>query len=137
LLLGAGIAVLVVPYFREATWQAILAAVGIAIGLLFLYALIHIVVSNYLSNLNRWLGAVLAWVPAVLVFMMGGAPGQVGVLTFAGASLLLAGVRGDPGCEVMSIPGLIFKNHTHLVCILLSPIDWLEEQITTRLQRTT
>ena len=29
----------------------------------------------------------------------------------------------------MSIPGVVFRNHTHLVCIVFSPIDWLEETI--------
>ncbi len=137
LLLAGGLAVVVVPYYRAASWQQLLAALAVAVGLLFIYTLIHIVVSNYLGSLNRWLGAVLAWIPAVLVFILGGVQGQVGVLTFAGASLLLAGFRGDPGCEVMSIPGLVFKKHTHLVCILFSPIDWLEEAKSERPEGTT
>jgi hypothetical protein len=128
-LLGAWLIVLIIPYLRAANWASILAAVGISIGLLALYLLIHVWVSNYLTNLNQCLGAFLAWVPAVAVFILGGTHGQVGVLIFAGVSLVLASAFGDPGCEVMSIPGLIFKKHTHLVCIFFSPIDWLEAKI--------
>ena len=36
----------------------------------------------------------------------------------------------DKGCEVMSIPGLIFNRRTHLACFFFSPIDWLEKKIT-------
>ena len=128
-LLGVWFIVLVVPYFRTRGWPSILATAGLVLGLLVVYSLIHLGVSNYLPNLNRWVGAILAWIPAVLVFVFGTAQAQVAVLTFASLSLILASLRGDPGCEVMSIPGAIFKKHTHLVCIVFSPIDWLEAKI--------
>ena len=128
-LLGTWLIFLVILYLHTANQASILMTLGITLGLMFLYILIHLVVSNYLPNLNPWFGALLAWIPAVLVFVLGGMYWQMGVLTFAGVSLLLAGARGDPGCEVMSIPRVISKKHTHLVCILFSPIDWLEEKI--------
>ncbi|RMG44501.1 MAG: hypothetical protein D6723_19230 [Acidobacteria bacterium] len=49
---------------------------------------------------------------ALLIFASGTAQVQVAVLTFASLSLILASFRGDPGCEVMSIPGAIYKRHT-------------------------
>lgn len=128
-LLGSWLIALVIPYYRTSNWVSILIALGVALGLLAFYVMSHLLVSNCVPNLNRWLGALLAWVPAVLAFILGGVPGQVGVLSFAGVSLLLASVRGDPGCEVMSIPGLVFKKHTRLACLLFSPIDWLEAKI--------
>lgn len=128
-LLGAWLIVLVVPYWRAASGSSILTTLAIILGLLVLYIFVHIGLLKYLPGLNRWFGALLAWVPVMLVFVLGGAHGRVGVSTFASLSLILAGVRGDPGCEVMSIPALIFKKHTHLLCILFSPIDWLEAKI--------
>ena len=63
------------------------------------------------------------------VILLGGPFGEVGGLTFLAASLLLAGARADAGCEVMSIPGLLFGRRTHLVCIALSPVDWVERRL--------
>jgi len=93
----------------------------------------HFVIANYLPQINRWFGAILALIPLLLICPLGEGIGRVSVLTFLGLSLLLASIRGDSGCEVMSIPGIIFKNHTHLVCIVFSPIDWLEEVISKRI----
>jgi len=127
--LGVRLIALVVPYFRAAGGPSILATAGLVLGLLAVYSLVHLGVSNYLPNLNRWIGAILAWIPAVPVFAFGAVQAQVAVLTFASLSLILASLRGDPGCEVMSIPGAVFKKHTHLVCIVFSPIDWLETKM--------
>jgi len=127
LLLGIWLAILVISHLRTASVSSIISTLAIFLALLVLYILEYLVVSRYLHNLNRWLGALLAWVPAVLVFVLGGTQGQVGVLTLASISLILASARGDPGCEVMSIPALIFKKHTHLVCILFSPLVALGE----------
>ncbi len=60
--------------------------------------------------------------------LFGGGGGQIATLTFIGASLLIAAVRGDGGCEVMSIPG-VFGGRPRLPCILFSPIDWLERRL--------
>ncbi len=99
-------------------------------GLTAFYAALHFIVNRYLPRLNRWYGAVLAVAPVIVVFAVGGPLGRVASVAFVGASLLLQAVRGDGGCEVMAIPSLLFRKHTHLVCILFSPIDWIEKHLT-------
>jgi len=50
-------------------------------------------------------------------------------VTFLGISLVVAGLRAAPGCEVMAIPGLLFEKHTELVCLIFSPLDRLERKL--------
>ncbi len=121
--------VIVTPYFLTISSQSnlkIAAAIG---GLLILYTVMHLVISKYGPRLNRWLGAVLAVVPVMLLFLFGGGIGQMGAATYVGGSLFIDSLNGDGGCEVMAIPGLIFGKRTHLVCIGFSPFDWLEEKL--------
>ena len=94
-------------------------------------------VSSYLTKLNRWLGAFLAILPVFVVFLLGGGLGQVGALSFLAVSLLLAAARADAGCEVMSIPSLVFGRRTHLMCLLFSPLDWVEEKVFATLRPST
>jgi hypothetical protein len=49
-------------------------------------------------------------------------------LTFLGISLVVAGLRAAPGCEVMAIPGLLFGKHTEPACLIFSPLDRLERK---------
>jgi hypothetical protein len=138
LIIGALFVALVVPYYLGSGGRAILASLGMAMALTLVYALIHLLVSNYSSHLNKWLGAVLAFVPVCLIFFFseghGGAlgVGETGALTFLAVSLLIAGWRSDPGCEVMALPALIFGRRTHLACLFFSPIDWLEQKLSSR-----
>lgn len=114
----------------------IIIAVAIALGLLLFLTFGQFLASSYIPNLNRWLGSFIAWAPVVLIFILGGQVGQVGVLSFVGISLIIASVRGDSGCEVMTIPGLIFKQHIQLACLLFSPIDWLEAKFYAYLKKS-
>ncbi len=119
----------VIPHYLEASWQSnlrIAAAIG---ALVLLYTGMHLVISKYVPHLNRWLGAVLAVIPAVLFFLLGGGIGQMGSMTYIGSSLFIDSLNGDAGCEVMAIPGLISNERTHLVCIAFSPLDWLEQKL--------
>lgn len=69
--------------------------------------------------------------PAILVYVW--LPlGDVAVMIFIGVSLVLASLRADAGCEVMSIPGLLLRRKTHLACILFTPIDWVEQKLIAR-----
>ena len=103
---------------------------GVVLGLTVFYALVHVLISKFVPTINPWLGAVLAVAPVFLVFLLGGLPVRHGVVLFLGVSLLLTGLRGDGGCEVMTLPGMILGKRTHLVCIVLSPLDWVEEKLT-------
>lgn len=55
--------------------------------------------------------------------------GDLAAVTFLGISLVVAGVRAAPGCELMAIPGLLFGKHTELACPIFSPLDWLERKL--------
>lgn len=107
----------------------VLAAV---VALMAFYSVMHFVISRYVSGVNRWLGAFLALGPVILVFLLGGPVGRVASVAYIGVSLVLQGIRSDGGCEVMSIPAILFGKRTHLVCILFSPLDWVEERIAGR-----
>jgi hypothetical protein len=129
LLLGAWLVFALWPFFRGAGSSQILGAVLVVVGLALFYTLLHWLVSSFWTKVNCCLGACLAILPVLLVYVFGGVVGQVGVAGFLAISLLLAAVRGDAGCEVMSIPALVFGRRTHLMCLLFSPIDRIEEKI--------
>jgi hypothetical protein len=61
--------------------------------------------------------------------IVGGGKGQLAAFAFLGISLVVAGVRAAPGCEVMAIPSLLFGKHTELACIIFSPMDRLERKL--------
>jgi hypothetical protein len=58
--------------------------------------------------------------------ILGGGKGQLAAVTFLGISLVIAGMRALPGCELMAIPGLFFLVETHVACPIFSPFDKLE-----------
>jgi hypothetical protein len=133
-LVGVCVMIVALPVYFVAGWAYNLRSLGILMALVVFYTLMHLLVSRYAPNLNRWLGAILAVAPVVLVWYLGqgGGPlfgdgeGGTGAITYIGVSLLIDAVRADSGCEVMAIPGLILGNRTHLVCIALSPVDAVE-----------
>ena len=128
-LLGAWLVFAVRLFYLEAESNRILGAVLVVVGIALFYALLHWLVSLFWTKLNRWFGAFLAILPVLLVFILGGVLGQVGAASFLALSLLLAAIRADSGCEVMSIPSLVFGRPTHLMCLLFCPLDWVEEKI--------
>ncbi len=123
-----------VPVLLRAGAAYNLRTLALVIALTLFYMLLHGVVSRYLQDLDRWLGAVLAVAPVVLVwfFGQGGGPlfgqgeGGTAAITYVALSLLIDVVRADTGCEVMAIPGLVFGNRTHLACIVFCPFDAME-----------
>lgn len=137
LVVGVLLIVSVAPIWLGGSRQFDLRTLGVVAALTVLYVLVHFAVSKYSPGIHRWLGAILAVAPAILVYILGmsgglifgAGEGQLAVLTFIGVSLLIAGARGDLGCEVMSIPGLVLGEQTHLACVIFSPIDWLEDKV--------
>jgi len=111
-----------------ASWTLVGMTVGVVAGEFAFYALMHLVVERFFRRINPWIGAVLAVAPVAAVFLLSDAPGRLGTLLFLGVSLLFTAARADGGCEVMTLPGMVFGRRTHLVCIAFSPIDWLEDR---------
>jgi len=99
-------------------------------GIALFYALVHASVSRLGAGRHRWLGAVGAVLPIVLMFAFGGAAGRVAAAAYVGLSLLLQTVRGDAGCEVLALPAALFRRPARLPGILFSPIDLVEKHLT-------
>ena len=129
LLLGIFFVTEVLPVYQSVTLEWALIRLGWATGLFLLYIALHIYIVKSAPNFNRVFGSILAFGPFLAVFFLGyGGPAATGALTFLALSLIAAALRAYPGCEVMSVPAIIFRKHTHLVCLLFSPIDWLESK---------
>ncbi len=105
---------------------------GIVLGLFVFYAVVHLAISKFVPSMNAWLGAVLAVTPVFLVYALVGPAGRLGSLLFIGVSLVATAIRSDGGCEVMTLPGMLMGKRTHLVCIVFSPLDWIEDKFTAR-----
>ena len=116
------------------SWEATLnlQVAGVMLGLFALYLVVHLAISRLVPSINAWLGAVIAVVPVFLVYSLGGPAGQVGSLFFIGVSLVATAIRADGGCEVMTLAGILTGQRTHLVCIVFSPLDWIEARLTGR-----
>jgi hypothetical protein len=54
---------------------------------------------------------------------------SLAAVTFLGVSLVVAGARATPGCELMAILGLLVGKHTDLACLIFSPLDRLERKL--------
>lgn len=134
LVLGVCLAVIALPVYSEAGLVYNLASLGLTVSLVVFYALLHLVMSRLLANLNQWVGAVMAVTPVFLMWyfgqggglLFGQGEGGTAAITFLAVSFLVDFARGSAGCEVMALPGLMFGNRTHLPCILLCPIDRAE-----------
>ena len=100
------------------------------LGLLLLYAVVHLAISRFVPSINAWLGAVIALAPAILLFSLVDPSLRFSLVLFIGASLVVTAIRADGGCEVMTLPGMLMGRRTHLVCIVFSPLDWVEEKLT-------
>jgi hypothetical protein len=61
--------------------------------------------------------------------VLGGGKGQLAAVAFLGISLVVAGIRALPGCELMAIPALFLRIQTDLACPVFSPFDRLERKL--------
>jgi hypothetical protein len=137
ILLGLVLMVYVTPVYFQVPGRIAAGSLLLILGLIGVYSLIHIVVSRRLVPFGPGLGAVVALGLLVALYVAGasGLPilghgkGQLAAVTFLGISLVVAGVRAVPGCEVMAIPALLFGKHSELACLIFSPIDRLERKL--------
>ncbi len=136
IVIGLLLMIQVVPVYFHVDAPLALGALLLMLGLLIVYSLLHIAVLRRIVVFGPGLGAVVGLGILVALYLAGGprAPllgrgeGELAAGTFLGASLIVAGMRADPGCEVMAIPGLLFGKHTELACLVFSPLDWLERK---------
>jgi hypothetical protein len=137
ILFGLALMIYVTPVYFRVPVRVAVGSLLLMLGLIGVYSLIHIVVSRSIVAFGPCLGAVIAAGLLVALYVAGasGLPilgrgkGQLAAVTFFGVSLVVAGVRAAPGCEVMAIPGLFFGKHTELACLIFSPLDRLERKL--------
>ena len=137
ILLGLVLMVYVAPLYFQVPVRVAVGSLLLMLGLIGVYSLIHIVVLRRIVPFGRCIGAIVALGFLVALYVAGasGLPtlgrgkGQLAAATFLGISLVVAGVRAVPGCELMAIPGLFFRKHTELACLIFSPLDRLERKL--------
>ena len=137
ILLGLVLMVYVAPVYFRVPVRVAAGSLLLMLGLIGVYSLIHIVVSRRIIAFGPCLGAAVAAGLLVTLYVAGasGLPilghgkGQLAAATFLGISLVVAGLRAAPGCEVMAIPDLLFGKHTELACLIFSPLDRLERKL--------
>jgi hypothetical protein len=118
-----------VPVYFQVPVRLAVGSLLLILGLIGVYSLIHIVVSRRIVPFGPCLGAVVAAGLVVALYVAGasGSPilgcgkGQLAAVTFLGVSLVVAGLRATPGCELMAIPGVLFRKDTELACLIFSP----------------
>ena len=137
ILLGLALMVYVAPVYFQVSPRVSVGSLLLIVGLIGIYTLLHITVSQQILPLGSGLGAIVAngllvvlyFIGATGLPIVGGGKGALAAVTFLGISLVVAGVRAAPGCEVMAIPGLLFGKHTELACLIFSPLDRLERKL--------
>ena len=137
ILLGLALMIYVTPVYFRIPVSLAAGAWLLVLGLIAVYSLIHIVVARRIVVFGLCLGAVVALGLLVALYVAGASrlpilgrgKGQLAAVTFLGVSLVVAGVRAAPGCELMAIPGLLFGKHTELAWLIFSPLDRLERKL--------
>jgi hypothetical protein len=140
ILLGLALMVYVAPVYFQVPVQLSVRVLLLMLGLVGVYSFIQIVISRSIFAFDPCLGAVVAAAFLVALYVGGatGLPiighgvGELAAVTFLSVSLLVAGVRATPGCEVMAIPSLLFGKPTELGCLIFSPLDRLERKLRTK-----
>jgi len=137
ILIGLALIAYVTPVFFRVPLRFTGKVFLLMLGLIGVYSLLHIVVSRRIVAFGSSLGAVVAAGLLVALYVIGvhgslifgRGEGALAVITFLGISLIVAGVRAAPGCEVMAIPSLLFRKHSELACLIFSPLDSLERKL--------
>jgi len=137
ILIGLALIACVTPVFFRVPLRFTGKVLLLMLGLIGVYSLLHIVVSRRIVAFGSSLGAVVAAGLLVALYVIGvhgslifgRGEGALAVITFLGISLIVAGVRAAPGCEVMAIPSLLFRKHSELACLIFSPLDSLERKL--------
>ena len=137
ILLGLVLMVYVAPVYFQVSARVSVGSLLLIVGLIGIYTLLHITLSQQILPLGSGLGAIVAngllvvlyFIGATGLPIVGGGKGALAAVTFLGISLVVAGVRAAPGCELMAVPGLLFGKHAELACLIFSPLDRLERKL--------
>jgi hypothetical protein len=136
-LFGVALIAYVLPVYFQVPRRIVVESLLLMLGLIGVYSLIFAVLSRRIAFSNQWLVAVAASGVLVVLYVLGGSRlpivgggrGQLAAATFLGISLVVAGLRAVPACELMAIPGLFFGNAGDLPCLIFSPLDKLERKL--------
>ena len=126
-----------VPVYFKVPLGSAVGSLLLVLGLIGVYTLIHMFVSRQIVPFGPFLGTVVASGLLVVLYLadasllpiVGHGKGQLAAATFLGISLVVAGVRAAPVCELMAIPDVFFGKHTDLACLIFSPLDRLERKL--------
>ena len=137
ILLGLALMIYVTPVYFQVPARASVGSLLLILGLIGIYSLLHIAGSQRIVPFGPGLGAVVAngllvvlyFVGATRLPIIGHGVGELAVVTFLGISLVVAGVRAVPGCELMAIPDVFFRKNSELACLIFSPLDRLERKL--------
>jgi hypothetical protein len=135
IVIGLALIVYVTTVFLRVPLRFTVEVFLLIFGLIVLYSLLHIAASRHIVRSSFGAVAAAGLLMALFVIgvhgslIFGHGEGALAVITFLGISLVIAGVRATPGCEVMAIPSLLFQKHTELACLIFSPLDSLERKL--------
>jgi hypothetical protein len=137
-LLGLALIVYVTPVYFRVPARVAVGSLLLILELIGVYGLIHFVVARrIIIAFSPGAATVTVHVLLVVLYVAGAfrlpifghGAGQLAAVAFLGISLVVAGVRGVPGCELMAIPGVFFRKGTELSCLVFSPLDRLERRL--------
>ena len=137
ILIGFVLIVYVAPVYFQVPARVSVGSLLLILGLIGIYSLLHITVSQRIVPFGPGLGAVVAngllvvlyFIGTTGLLIVGRGAGELAAVTFLGISLVVAGVRAVPGCELMAIPGVFFRKNSELACLIFSPLDKLERKL--------
>lgn len=138
---GVLLLVSIAGFYVKGSLPFVLRSAFATVALFVIYVLIHRFIAILpAAARRRWLVSILALVPVVVIYVLGmgsgaifGAGiGQLAAFTFLGISLVLAGVRGDLGCEVMTVPNLLSGRDSEIQCLVFTSVDRIEKRLADR-----
>jgi CHASE2 domain-containing sensor protein len=137
ILFGLALILYVAPVYFRIPVHVTIGSLLLVLGLIGVYCLINMLVVRQIVPFSPALGAIVASGLLIALYVVGGSglpivgrgKGQLAAITFLGVSLVIAGLRALPGCEVMAIPSLLFRKHAELPCLIFSPLDRLESKL--------
>ncbi|HEX9563982.1 MAG TPA: hypothetical protein VF981_08425 [Gemmatimonadaceae bacterium] len=130
----------VVPIYFRLDARVTVVSILLVLGLIGAFAAAAALILRYNITARPVVGAAAALAIVVALYaaggpggsVFGGGEGELAALTFLAVSLLVAGYRADPGCEVTSIPAALLGRRFQLACLVFSPLDRLERRLRDR-----